>query len=303
MPFKRLRGLLSRHPASRIPRIPSLIRFDGSIRVTPLPCAMIFISLQSGSNGNCFYVETETTRLLFDAGISARQAAHRLASTGREIKAVDALFISHDHSDHTRAMGTYHRKFDVPVYATERTLNAIHRRSRQGTLRQVHTFQSGETVRFGGLNIESICTPHDGVDGVAFIIDDGLCRLGIFTDLGHVFAGLVDNLATLDAVVIESNYDSQMLEDGPYPFDLKKRIRGPGGHISNRESAELLSQLNLDSLQWACLAHLSEKNNHPQVALRTHRKILGEALPLYVADREQQSECMKILPSVFKIKK
>ena len=263
---------------------------------------MIFISLQSGSNGNCFYVETETTRLLFDAGISARQASQRLASTGREIKAVDALFISHDHSDHTRAMGTYHRKFDVPVYATEQTLNAIHRRSRQGTLRKVHTFQSGTTVRFGGLNIESICTPHDGVDGVAFIIDDGLRRLGIFTDLGHVFSGLVEILATLDAVVIESNYDSQMLEEGPYPFDLKKRIRGPGGHISNRESAELLSQLNLNNLQWACLAHLSEKNNHPQVALRTHRKILGETLPLYVADRDQQSECLEILPSVSEIR-
>ncbi len=259
---------------------------------------MRFISLQSGSNGNCFYVETKSTRLLIDAGISARQAACRLAATGREIQAVDALFISHDHSDHARSMGTYHRRFDVPVYATEKTLQAIHRRSRQGVLREVHTFRSGSNIHFRELTIESVCTPHDGVDGVAFIIDDGLCRLGIFTDLGHVFAGLAECIETLDAIVIESNYDSQMLEHGPYPADLKNRIRGPGGHLSNLEAAELLATLNQNNLQWVCLAHLSEKNNHAQLALRTHQEILGKTIPLYVADRYQESECIEILPSV-----
>ena len=259
-------------------------------------CAMILISLQSGSNGNCFYVETESSTVLIDAGISARQAAHRLAATGRDVKNVDALFISHDHSDHARSMGTYHRKFDVPVYATEKTLTAIHRRSRQGTLRKVHTFLSGSTFQLGELKIESIRTPHDAVDGVAFIIDDGISRLGIFTDLGHVFTGLADRLATLDAVVIESNYDPEMLEDGPYPIDLKKRIRGPGGHLSNREAAELLRDLYPQNLQWACLAHLSEKNNHPDIALRTHRELSGQNTTLYVADRNQESECMEVLP-------
>ena len=135
-----------------------------------------------------------------------------------------------------------------------------------------------------------------------FIVDDGKSRLGIFTDLGHVFAGLVECLATLDAVVIESNYDSHMLENGPYPLNLKKRIRGPGGHLSNLEAAELLAQLNFNRLQWACLAHLSEKNNHPHIALNTHRKILGSDIPIYVADRYQESECLEILPSVSNIR-
>lgn len=257
---------------------------------------MILISLQSGSNGNCLYVETKSAGVLIDSGISARQAATRLATTGRDINMVDALFISHDHSDHTRAMGTYHRKFDIPVYVTEKTLAAIHRRSRQGTLRDVHTFISGTTFQLGELKIESIPTPHDGVDGVAFVLDDGVSRLGIFTDLGHVFPGLAEVLATLDAVVIESNYDPQMLEGGPYPADLKKRIQGPRGHLSNKEAAEVLAQLDLQHLQWVCLAHLSEKNNHPEVALRTFRELLGEHITLYVANRHRESACMEILP-------
>ena len=101
-------------------------------------------------------------------------------------------------------------------------------------------------------------------------------------------------LATLDAVVIESNYDPQMLEDGLYPEHLKQRIRGPGGHLSNKESADLLSQVDKSRLQWACLAHLSEKNNCPEIALNAHRELLGDQFPLYVASRYQQSECMKV---------
>ena len=255
---------------------------------------MIVISLQSGSNGNCIYLETQSTRLLIDAGISARQATARLAATGRDIQTVDALLVTHDHSDHTRSMGTYHRKFNIPVVVTQKTLAAICSRSKQGRLSNIHSFVSGESIQMGELAVESIRTPHDSVDGVAFVLDDGVSRIGIFTDLGHIFTGLNEALATLDAVVIESNYDPQMLENGLYPEHLKQRIRGPGGHLSNEESAELLSQVDRGRLQWACLAHLSEKNNCPEVALNTHRELLGDQFPLYVASRYQQSECMKV---------
>jgi len=255
---------------------------------------MIVISLQSGSNGNCIYIETQSTRLLIDAGISARQATTRLAATGRDIRAVDALLVTHDHSDHTRSMGTYHRKFDIPVVVTQKTLEAICSRSKQGRLSNIQPFISGESFQMGELAVESIRTPHDSVDGVAFVLDDGVSRIGIFTDLGHIFTGLSEVLATLDAVVIESNYDPQMLEDGLYPEHLKQRIRGPGGHLSNKESADLLSQVDKSRLQWACLAHLSEKNNCPEIALNAHRELLGDQFPLYVASRYQQSECMKV---------
>jgi phosphoribosyl 1,2-cyclic phosphodiesterase len=246
---------------------------------------MEVISLQSGSNGNCIYVEAGGNRLLFDAGISGIQAQERLASFGRDITGVDAVVISHDHADHARYAGIYQRKFGLPVYATEPTLAAANRRHRMGTMRTVRYFHAGEVLEFGGCSVETIPTPHDGVDGVAFVIDDGCHRLGILTDLGHVFADLAPTIASLDAVMLESNYDAAMLDEGAYPEFLKRRIRGPGGHLSNREAAELLSAAAGSRLQWACLAHLSEDNNRPELALHTHREVLGEGLTLHLASR------------------
>lgn len=245
---------------------------------------MEVISLQSGSNGNCIYVEAGGCRLLFDAGISGIQAQGRLAGFGRSIADVDAIIISHDHADHARNAGIYHRKFGAPVYATALTLEAANRRHRMGTMRSVHHFFAGEVLDFGGCTVETIPTPHDGVDGVAFVVDDSHNRLGILTDLGHVFAALTPAIASLDAVMLESNYDPVMLDHGRYPEFLKQRIRGPGGHLSNREAADLLSTAG-PRLQWACLAHLSEDNNRPELALHTHRQVLGQAFTLHVASR------------------
>ncbi len=255
---------------------------------------MIVISLQSGSNGNCLYVESRGIRLLVDAGISARQAEDRLLARGREIRGIDALLISHDHTDHTRSMGTFQRKFSLPVYITEKTLSAVRHRTRLGKVSDIQSFIAGDSIQLAHVTVETLPTPHDGVDGVGFVIDDGERRLGVLTDLGHVFDGLSDVLKTLDAIVIESNYDPAMLERGGYPEHLKQRIRGPGGHLSNRESAELLSSLSAGSLQWACLAHLSEKNNAPELAIQTHRKLCGNELMLYVASRYQASECIEV---------
>ncbi|MDP7269333.1 MAG: MBL fold metallo-hydrolase [Pirellulales bacterium] len=255
---------------------------------------MIVISLQSGSNGNCLYVESRGIRLLVDAGISARQAEDRLLARGREICGIDALLISHDHTDHTRSMGTFQRKFSLPVYITEKTLSAVRHRTRLGKVSDIQSFIAGDSIQLAHVTVETLPTPHDGVDGVGFVIDDGERRLGVLTDLGHVFDGLSDVLKTLDAIVIESNYDPAMLERGGYPEHLKQRIRGPGGHLSNRESAELLSSLSAGSLQWACLAHLSEKNNAPELAIQTHRKLCGNELMLYVASRYQASECIEV---------
>jgi len=131
------------------------------------------------------------------------------------------------------------------------------------------------------------------VGGVAFVVDDGTRRLGIFTDLGHPFDRLVSVMKTLDAVVIESNYDLQMLTKGPYFESLKRRIRGQGGHLSNRESAELL-RVSGNRLKWACLAHLSEENNNPDLAVETHRKIIGGRLPIFVASRYEATDILDV---------
>ncbi len=255
---------------------------------------MRVISLQSGSNGNSIYVEAAGARLLFDAGISGRQARERLRQHGRDITAATALLISHDHRDHTCGMGVFQRSFGVPIWATETTMAAAHAKCRLGTLRNVNHFRAGSTLRFGDVRVETIPTPHDGVDGVAFVVDDGTRRLGILTDLGHVFAELPALIGSLDAVVLESNFDPEMLERGPYPEFLKSRIRGLGGHLSNQEAAELLAPCAGGRLRWACLAHLSAENNSHEVALRAHHAVYGDRLPLHVAGRHEPTPVLHV---------
>ncbi len=261
---------------------------------------MKVISLQSGSNGNCFFVEACGVRLLFDAGISGRCAEQRLELHGRDIRDVDALFISHDHSDHIRSMGVFQRKFDLPVYVTRGTLNAAYRTGKVGPMQRVRFFSAGDSVSFAGeqnsqVTVHTVPTPHDSADGVAFVIeDDSGHRVGILTDLGHVFAGLREVLESLDAVIIESNYDDEMLDYGRYPAHLKRRIKGSGGHLSNLEAANLIKESASSRLKWACLCHLSEDNNRPDVAVKTHKEILGDDFPVYVASRHEVSHVFEV---------
>ena len=244
---------------------------------------MIVISLQSGSNGNCIYVETNGVRLLFDAGISSIRARQRLEAFDRDIREVDALIISHDHGDHVRHAGVYQRKYGIPIFITQKTLDSALNNQKLGYLKDVRYFISGDEIHFGDVSVKTIPCPHDGVDGSIFVVMSGRKRLGIWTDLGHVFEELYSVVPSLDAVFIESNYDPYMLVNGMYPSFLKQRIQGPHGHISNMEAAELL--LAGSRLKWACLAHISNNNNTPQTALKTHKDIVGEDLTLYTASR------------------
>ncbi len=253
---------------------------------------MLAISLQSGSNGNSIYVETNGVKLLFDAGICGSKAASRLEAHGRDIRDVDALIISHDHADHISCAGVYQRKFGLPIYITPMTLQKAERENKLGKLSNVNHFLAGEKLQFGKVSVQTIPTPHDAVDGAAFVISSGNKKLGILTDLGHVFRELLDVIPSLDAVFIESNYDPEMLAGGPYPAFLKKRIRGPQGHLSNIESAALLQ--SGVKLKWACLSHLSESNNDPHVALKTHREIAGNRLAFYTAGRHMSSGILTI---------
>jgi phosphoribosyl 1,2-cyclic phosphodiesterase len=244
---------------------------------------LVTFSIQSGSNGNCIYVEAGDTRLLFDAGISGRRARTRMAEHDRSPDGVDALFISHEHHDHIRSAGIFQRLFGVPLYTTRKTHAAA--RCDLGRLHDVRYFESGDSVRIDGVTVHTVPTPHDAVDGVVFIVEFEGKRLGIFTDLGHPFDGLVGLLAAVDAAYLESNYDRYMLEMGPYPADLKRRIAGAAGHISNTESAEVVHRALSGRHQWLALSHLSEQNNHPEVAVSTHREINGQMVPYHVSSR------------------
>jgi phosphoribosyl 1,2-cyclic phosphodiesterase len=250
-------------------------------------------ALQSGSTGNCYFIASGNTRLLIDAGISGLQAEQRLAVMGEEIRHCQALLITHDHRDHAEKLGIYHRKYDLPVYITEATFEAAQRRHRFGRLDRLYHFQAGDRWQIGELGISTLPTPHDAADGVAVVVEDGRHRVGILSDLGHLFDGLGEVLGQLDAVMLESNYDEQMLRAGSYPDWLKDRIRGPGGHISNAEAAELL-RLGQHRLQWACLCHLSEENNCPHVALQTARQATGERLQLLVSPRDRATPMLRV---------
>jgi phosphoribosyl 1,2-cyclic phosphodiesterase len=254
---------------------------------------MHIISLQSGSNGNCIYVEAGEARLLFDAGISGIKVKERLVLHKRDVTNVDAVLISHDHVDHSRCMGVLHRKFNLPIYVTAKTYQAASRYE-LGEINELRHFCSGEILQFGKVKVETIPTPHDSADGVAFVVDDGQHRLGILTDLGHVFNDLEGIIGSLDAVLLESNYDPDMLAGGRYPEWLKIRIKGPGGHISNIEAAETLQSASSKRMKWVCLAHLSEDNNTPELALETHRRILNNRWPLFVATRYETSDVLEI---------
>ncbi|MBN2528148.1 MAG: MBL fold metallo-hydrolase [Deltaproteobacteria bacterium] len=251
--------------------------------------AFYAIALQSGSNGNCIYVRAGDAHLFFDAGISGVEAQRRFARHQLEVPGHGKLFISHEHSDHARCAGVFHRKFGFDLHMTPLTHDALQRGNKLGELSRVHFFQSGDTIPVGDIAIDTIPTPHDGIDGVAFIIRFQNKQLGIFTDLGHPFKGLQELICTLDGVFLESNYDMDMLIKGPYPYPLKKRITDSAGHISNVEAANLLKTAFQSKLKWAVLSHLSGENNTPQLALATHQQIVGEDKPVFVARRDEVS--------------
>ena len=250
-------------------------------------------SLQSGSNGNSIYVETADARLLFDCGLTGKKAQERMAVHDRHPRDLTAVMVTHDHRDHTAGVGVIARRFEVPVHASTGTAEAMTRKG-VGWIPELHTFSAGSTVIFGGTCVETIPTPHDGTDGVAFIVEENGTRLGVFTDLGHPFPGLIEALGSVDAVYLESNYDVVMLETGGYPEHLRERIRGEGGHLSNDEAAALAREAATGRLNHYILSHLSGENNAPDVAVATARARCPDDLLITLAGRYGTSDLFEV---------
>lgn len=254
---------------------------------------MRVVSLQSGSNGNCIFVEANGLRLLFDAGLTGAKTEERLAEVGVDVRSVHGVLISHDHSDHVKGAGVLQRKFDLPIWLTRKTCEAAAANKRHPVhLESPSLFTAGKTISFpNGVLVETIPTPHDAVDGAGFVVDDGSNRFGILTDLGHVFPELEQVFPTLDGVLLESNYDPKMLEENDnYPTWLKNRIRGKHGHLSNRDAASLIKNAGT-RLRVACLGHLSEENNTPELAEEPYRSKSfcqrKRSIPIRIASRDR----------------
>jgi phosphoribosyl 1,2-cyclic phosphodiesterase len=228
--------------------------------------------LASGSKGNAIFVEAGGTRLLIDAGLSARELTSRLASIGVEGSEIDAILITHEHTDHTRGAGTLARKLKVPLLASYPTSREC---SRLFGKTKCVEFESGYPFAVNDIQIDPFPITHDACDPVGFLIESHEGKIGVATDLGCATALVRDKLKGCRMLVLESNHDEEMLINGPYPWHLKQRIRSRHGHLSNEDSAALLDEVIHEGLSAVFLAHLSEVNNDPAVARNVAERLLA----------------------------
>jgi phosphoribosyl 1,2-cyclic phosphodiesterase len=234
---------------------------------------MRFVPLGSGSKGNATLVESGSTRILIDAGLSARALGSRLGAVGVAAGEIDFILLSHDHTDHVRGAERFSRLHRVPVLSSIETLEAMDRSP-------VH-FAAWEplpengSVSLGNIDLECFPVPHDAARPVGFVLRCEGLRLAMATDLGHATTLVLERMRGSHLVMIESNHDEQMLKNGPYPWQLKQRVAGRTGHLSNDEAAAVLEEVVEECCQAVVLAHLSAKNNRPELARKTAARALS----------------------------
>jgi len=247
--------------------------------------------LASGSRGNSTLVEADGCRLLIDAGLSGKETERRLAGIGLAGEDLNAIFVTHEHHDHVSGIGPLARRYNLPVFIDRQTCAAI---PNLGTIEDLRHFEAGETWTFGPLAISSFSTTHDAVNPVGFTISGSEGKVGYATDLGMPTRLAAQSLKNCRALVLEANHDEQMLQDGPYPWHLKHRIRSRHGHLSNYEARQLLEDISWEGLDALFLAHLSEENNCPDLArdffIRTMAQ-QGISPQIIVGRQNQASEC------------
>jgi phosphoribosyl 1,2-cyclic phosphodiesterase len=246
---------------------------------------MRFSVLASGSKGNACYIETDNTRILIDAGLSCREIGRRLGLIGVSITSIEAVIITHEHSDHTRGAGPVSRKFNSTIYANRSTIKRCRNLFKNTKLND--SLNTGDTFKINDITIETFAKNHDAADPLGLIASSNGSRLGIITDVGESNHSLEERLQGCTSLMLEFNHDVEMLENGPYPYHLKKRIRGSYGHLSNEQAGILLKRLSNKSLNNIVLAHLSEVNNTPEKALAQARASLLECnmgdIPVHVS--------------------
>jgi len=233
---------------------------------------MRFASLGSGSRGNATLIETGGTRLLLDCGFAARELEKRLLSFDIVPDSLSGILVTHEHQDHIRGVGVLARRFGLPVWLTHGTLRC----HRLGAMPSVNIIHGHETSFFiGDLKVTAYPVPHDAREPVQFVFETQAARLGVLTDVGMITPHIVRVLANCTALLLECNHDSEMLANGPYPPSLQRRVAGSLGHLSNRQAAQLLEQVEHPGLKRLVVGHISEKNNTPGLA----REALLTAVP------------------------
>ncbi len=261
-------------------------------------------SIASGSSGNCIYVGSESTHLLVDAGISGKKTIEGVESLGVSMRDIDGILITHEHNDHVNGLGVLSRKYEIPVYATRGTIEAVRR---MGSLGEIdaslfHEIRVQEKFVLKDITVNTLPISHDAAEPVAYRFSCDQKRMAVVTDLGTYDEVTVASLQRLDAILVEANHDIRMLEAGPYPYPLKRRILGDSGHLCNEASGRLLSALLHDRMSTIMLGHLSQENNLPELAYETVRLEITNAdnpyraddFRILVAKRSERSEIVEV---------
>lgn len=236
---------------------------------------MRFASLGSGSSGNCLVVEHRDTRVLIDCGLNLTETERRLARLDLLPGQVSAILVTHEHGDHADCVFTFAASHSVPVYLTHGTLQSLRESGKVLDGVKTHLVNGRETCQVRDIEIEPFTVPHDAKEPVQYVLSDGDKRLGVITDIGIPTPHVEQTLSGLDALVLECNYDLDMLWGGPYPKWLKSRIAGPFGHLDNRQSEKLLAAIDRSKLKHVIAAHLSQQNNTPELARGALARALG----------------------------
>lgn len=240
---------------------------------------MELCALSSGSSGNCFFIgDGKENGILVDAGISCKRIVERLGSIGKTADNIKAVFITHEHTDHIRGVDVFSRKFEIPVFATDKTLK---NRFICSNKELINGIDNDEIMKFGGMQVEAFSKMHLASDPVSYVIslngkDGKNKRIGVITDLGNVCKNTSSQLRDLDFVFLESNHDIKMLEEGPYSWPTKKWIKSDIGHLSNTQAALGVLEHSSPKLKNIVLSHISENNNTNELAMKTFRGLLKE---------------------------
>lgn len=236
--------------------------------------------LASGSRGNCALVQTSTTRILVDAGISCRETFRRMKALGEDPRLLSAIVITHEHCDHVYGLAVLAKKLRVPVFMTGATHQTWARAMRdengvRPSMDRLEVFFAGKSFQIGDIAVTPFTIPHDAADPVGFTFRAEGVKIGMATDLGYIPASVRDHLRKCEVLMLESNHDVEMLRVGPYPWSVKQRVMSRVGHLSNDALAQFFTSDYDGGAAYVVLAHLSEHNNHPELARKAAEKALG----------------------------
>lgn len=259
-----------------------------------------FITFGSGSSGNCYYLYTEEESLMIDVGVGSRSLKKYFKEYGLRLDKIDNILITHDHADHVKSVGSISKDFGVPVYTTHRVHVGIEKNycvRCKISQERIKVIEPGETLSLGSFEVTSFTVPHDSTDNVGYRIKYQDVTFCIITDAGHITEEMAEYISEANYLVIEANHDEEMLFSGPYPQHLKDRIVSQTGHLSNKDCGEALSQYASPNMKHVWLCHLSEENNHPELARKTIEHVLrsygiipGKDFMLDVLRRKTPSE-------------